>query len=106
MTTEATDAVVDTMMLFTRYRPSGIVDHMSTNGDTVMWLGNHRNAPSTSGSGLSDDVSITYTGARANSPSRVRPITRAQGNHQGECTTRRTSPFHRRAVYPGVRPHN
>src|SRR5580698_3538359 len=58
-TTDATDAVVDTIRLFTRYRPSGIVDHMATNGDSVRWLGNQRNTPSTSGSGLSAEVSIT-----------------------------------------------
>jgi hypothetical protein len=57
--TEATDAVVDTIRLFSRYRSNGMVCHMSMKGDTVRWLGSHRKAPSTSLSGLSDAESMT-----------------------------------------------
>ena len=65
---------------------------MLTNGAKVRWLGIHRNAPSTSGSGFSDAVSMTYTGAIANRPSSVSTITRAHRNQAGSCMAGPPSP--------------
>ena len=59
MSTEATDAAVATMRLFSRYRSRGMVFHMSMKGATVRWLGSQRKAPCTSLSGLSDAESMT-----------------------------------------------
>src|SRR2546421_11949262 len=56
--TENTDATPDTTRLFTRYRASGTVVHMSTNAFPVGWPGIHVNVPCTSFSGLAAELTI------------------------------------------------
>src|SRR3954470_8056116 len=69
--TETTVADTATIVLFTEYRASGTVFHMSTNGASVRFDGHQLNAPCTSFSGFSDDVIITYSGTSTNRPSTV-----------------------------------
>src|SRR2546423_1451842 len=56
--TENTEAALDTTRLFTRYRASGTVLHMSTNACTVGWLGIHVKMPCTSFNGLAAELTM------------------------------------------------
>ena len=56
--TLATVAQVQMIRLFTKYRASGTVDHMSMNGWMVRFVGHHVKVPWTSASGLSEELTI------------------------------------------------
>src|SRR5688572_24001594 len=85
--TENTVAVPATITLFQKYFSSGTVRQMSTNGCTVTFDGHHRNGPCTSRSGLSAEVTITYTGASVNPASRVSTMRRTQATAAGSRIT-------------------
>ena len=56
--TLATVAQVQMIRLFTKYRASGTVDHMSMNGWMVRFVGHHVKVPWTSARGLSEELTI------------------------------------------------
>src|SRR5262249_29206983 len=76
--TENTAATLDTTRLLSRYRPSGTVVHMSTNACAVGRGGSQVNAPWTSLSGFSAELTIAYSGTSTNTLSSARPTRRAQ----------------------------
>src|SRR5665647_3702646 len=70
-----------------KYRASGTVLQMSTNGRRVGCVGHQRKSPCTSPSGFSAEVTMTYSGTSVNRPRPATTTTRNTRNERGSCTT-------------------
>src|SRR3954452_16157769 len=98
MITLNTVDVTHTMSELAKYRASGTVCQMSTNGRSVGWLGHQVKSPWTSPSGFTDVVIITYSGTRVN---RARPTTTTTRNTRKDRGSRTTTPAGESEPEPG-----
>src|SRR5690348_12838235 len=87
MTTLKTVATVHTTRLLAKYRANGTVLQMSMNGWMVRWVGSQWKSPCTSPRGLSDDVTMTYSGTTVNAPRTTMTTRRNTRNDLASCTT-------------------
>ena len=74
--TDRTVAVLAMITELVKYRNSGTVDHMSTNGCSVGAVGSQRNSPWTWLSGLIAVVTMTTSGAHTKTVRKVSVVRR------------------------------